>query len=124
MSQKWPSVEGRYRIGNPDSPVAICTMASLDMIDIFPMDRIAVVGKTVTENLGIEKIISNVVTNPNIRYIIFCGKISKGHFVEDAIECLIKNGIDSEKRIIGAKGAMPVLKNVSEEEIETFRGAL
>lgn len=116
---EWPVVPGRYKVGNKNSPVAVCTMASVDLT--LPLDNISMVGKTVTENVGIEKIVKNIVSNTNIRFLICCGKISKGHFVSDALECLVKNGVDGEKRIVGAKGAMPIVKNLTEEQIEHFR---
>lgn len=120
-NQDWPDVEGRYKIGDPKSCVAVCTMASLDLIEKIPNGSIALIGKCVTENLGIEKIVKNMISNPNIRFIILCGKVSEGHFVGQAIKSLIANGVDSEKRIVGARGGMPVLKNLSDEEIEMFR---
>jgi len=116
---EWPVSEGRYRVGNAESPIAVCTMASVDME--LPMDKIAIAGKCVTENLGVEKIIKNTVSNPKIRYIIFSGKESQGHFVGQSVKSLKDNGIDEEKRIIGAKGGMPILKNLHPEEIERFR---
>lgn len=116
---EWPPAEGRYAVGNKQSPVAVCTMSSVDIR--LPMDRIAISGKCVTENLGVEKIIRNVVANPNIRYIIVAGRESMGHFVDNALESLVENGTDEEGRIKGAKGGIPVLKNVSNEEIERFR---
>ena len=116
---KWPILEGRYRVGNPDSPVAICTMATVDME--FPMDRIAIAGKCVTENMGIEKIVKNTISNPHIRYMIICGKVPMGHFVDNAIISLIDNGVDAEGRIIGARGGIPVVKNLTPQEIERFR---
>jgi|GEM_PF-361075 len=115
----WPILEGRYKVGNKQSPIAICTMSSVDLE--FPMDKIAIAGKCVTENLGIEKIVKNTVSNPNIRYMIICGKVSMGHFVDNAIVSLIENGVDSEGRILGAKGGIPVVKNLTNEEIERFR---
>ena len=115
----WPVLEGRYKVGNPDSPVAICTMATVDME--FPMDKIAIAGKCVTENMGIEKIVKNTISNPHIRYMVICGKVPMGNFVDNAIISLIDNGVDSEGRIIGAKGGIPVVKNLSREEIERFR---
>ncbi len=121
MPGKWPLVEGRYKLGPGDSPVAICTMASLDLVDQIPKEGVAIVGKTVTENLGIEKIIENITANPRIRFLILCGKVSKGHFVGEAIKSLVKDGIDPDGRITGARGAMPVLRNVSRERIEQFR---
>ncbi|XOB40485.1 MAG: tetrahydromethanopterin S-methyltransferase subunit A [Candidatus Nealsonbacteria bacterium] len=116
----WPKVEGRYKVGNKTSPIAVCTNASIDDIEI-DLKKIAIIGKCVTENIGIEKIIQNIVSNPNIRYLILCGKKSKGHFISQAIESLKKNGIDQDKRIIGAAGNMPYLRNIDEELIERFR---
>ena len=115
----WPVTEGRYEVGKRDSPVAICTMSSVDMK--FPMDKVAIAGKCVTENLGVEKIVRNLVSNPGIRYLVICGRESMGHFVDNAIESLIENGVDEEGRIVGAKGGIPVLKNLSGDEIAKFR---
>jgi len=116
----WPVAEGRYQIGNKDSPIAVCTNASIDEINL-DLKKVAILGKCVTENIGIEKIIQNIVSNPNIRYLILCGRQSKGHFVSQAIESLKKNGIDSKKRIIGALGNMPYLRNIDESLIDRFR---
>lgn len=118
--EKWPLVEGRYTVGNKNSPIAVCTNASIDEIEV-DLKKVAIIGKCVTENIGIERIIQNIVSNSNIRYLILCGRNSKGHFVSQAIEALIENGIDKEKRIIGAKGNMPYLKNIDGELVERFR---
>lgn len=115
---KWPTLPGRYKLGNLDSPVAVTTMASIEMD--LPMDDIAIMGKTVTENIGVERIVKNIISNPKIRFLVCCGKVSKGHFVGDALKCLAENGVDEKKRIIGAKGSMPVVKNLSLEEIKRF----
>ena len=121
--ENWPPLEGRYKIGNKNSPIAVCTNASIDEIKL-DLKKIAIIGKCVTENIGIEKIIQNTVSNPNIRYLVLCGRDSKGHFVAQAIESLIKNGVDKEKRIIGAKGNMPYLKNLDDKVIETFQNQI
>ena len=118
--KNWPLIEGRYKKGNPQSPVAVCTNATVEGIKV-DMKKVAIIGKCVTENIGIEKIIQNIVSNPNIRYLVLCGKPSKGHFVAQAIESLIKNGVDEKERITGAKGNMPYLKNIAKELIERFR---
>lgn len=117
--KEWPPVEGRYNVGDRGSPVAVCTMSSVDIR--LPMDKIAISGKCVTENLGVEKIVKNVIANPGIRYIIVAGRESMGHFVDNALESLVEKGVDEEGRIIGAKGGIPVLKNLQKEEIERFR---
>lgn len=116
----WPAVEGRFYVGNKNSPVAVCTNATVEGIKL-DMEKVAICGKCVTENIGIEKIIQNVIANPNIRFLILCGKPSKGHFVEQAITALIQNGVDQEKTIIGAVGNMPYLKGLDIEIIERFR---
>lgn len=118
--KNWPPIEGRYEIGNQTSPIAICTNASIDEIKI-DLKKVAIIGKCVTENVGIEKIIQNVVSNQNIRYLVLCGRDSKGHFVAQAIEALVENGLDKNKRIIGAKGNMPYLKNIDKSLIDRFR---
>lgn len=116
----WPPIEGRYKVGNKSSLIAVCTNASIDEIEV-DLQKIAIIGKCVTENIGIEKIIQNTVSNPNIRYLILCGRQSKGHFVSQAIEALKKNGIDESMKIIGAKGNMPYLRNLDRDLIERFR---
>lgn len=116
----WPPIEGRYQVGNKNSPIAVCTLASIDEIEV-DLNKVAIVGKCVTENIGIEKIIQNVVSNQNIRYLLLCGRESKGHFVAQALESLKKNGIDKEKKIVGATGSLPHLKNIDESLIQRFR---
>jgi tetrahydromethanopterin S-methyltransferase subunit A len=118
--ENWPPIDGRYKLGNKNSPIAVCTIASIDEINI-DLNKVAIIGKCVTENVGIEKIIQNVVSNPNIRYLILCGRESKGHFVAQAIESIKENGIAEDGRIIGAKGNMPYLRNIDKEVIARFR---
>lgn len=119
INKKWPVEDGRYKVGNQESCVAVCTNASIEDINL-PIEKIAIIGKCLTENVGIEKIIKNIVTNPNIRYLILCGKESKGHYVSQCFVSLVKNGIDDNKKIKGAKGAMPYLKNLDKKIIERF----
>ncbi|MDD5433417.1 MAG: dCTP deaminase [Candidatus Pacebacteria bacterium] len=116
----WPVVEGRFYVGNKNSPVAVCTNATVEGIEL-DMAKVAICGKCVTENIGIEKIIQNIIANPNIRFLLLCGKPSKGHYVEQAIMALKQNGVDKEKTIIGAVGNMPHLKGLDTEVIERFR---
>ena len=116
----WPLLEGRYLVGNANSPVAVCTNATVEGIEL-DMEKVAIRGKCVTENIGVEKIIRNIVSNPNIRFLILCGRVSKGHFVENAFVSLKNNGIDKDKRIIGARGNTPFLKGIDEDSVERFR---
>ncbi|MEM7821501.1 MAG: tetrahydromethanopterin S-methyltransferase subunit A [Candidatus Aenigmatarchaeota archaeon] len=121
MNQEWPVLPGRYKVLNKQSCVAVCTLSSLELIEKINSEKIAIVGKAVTENIGIERIVKNIVSNPLIRFLIVCGEEPKGHYVGQALKCLVENGVDGEGKIIGAIGAMPYLKNLKNEEIELFR---
>ncbi len=119
--REWPVVPGRYHVGNKQSPVAVCTLSSVALTrKIGPREDIAIVGKTFTENLGIEKMIRNIVTNPAIRFLVLCGKESP-HRVGQSVQALVANGVDQDGRIVESKGRLPQLTNVSREEIEWFR---
>jgi len=120
MSSNWPPEEGRYTVGNPKSPIAICTEATVAGIN-FNKKLVAIWGKCVTENVGIEKIVKNIITNPNIRFLILCGKKSHGHDVGQTIIALIKNGIDKKDRVIGSTGSIPILNHLTSDEIKRFR---
>lgn len=122
---EWPPIPGRYYVGNKNACIAICTLASIDLPEKLNepkyLEKIAIVGKTVTENVGIEKLVKNVVSNPNIRFLILCGMESRGHYVGQAIISLANNGIDENGKIIDAKGPLPSVKNLTKQQVEIFR---
>jgi tetrahydromethanopterin S-methyltransferase subunit A len=119
--EEWPVVSGQFYVGQKDSPVAVCTLSSLDLMrKIGRRDDIAIIGKTFTENLGIEKMIRNIVTNPSIRFLILSGRESP-HRVGQSLIALKEHGVDSDGRIIESLGILPVIKNVAPEEIAAFR---
>ena len=119
--EDWPVVSGQFYVGQKDSPVAVCTLSSLDLMrKIGRRDEIAIIGKTFTENLGIEKMIRNIVTNPSIRFLILCGRESP-HRVGQSLIALREHGVDTDGRIIQSLGILPVIKNVASQEITAFR---
>lgn len=81
----------------------------------------ALSGTLQTENIGIEKMLCNLVADPNIRYLIVCGPESPGHLVGDAITALAENGVDENRRIIGAQAPTPYLFNIPHQFVERFR---
>lgn len=109
---------GEFTVGSIESQIAVDTLAS--KID-FPKELVAIWGQHKTENLGIEKIVANVVSNPNIRYLIVCGEEVRGHRSGASIISLRSNGIDDNGKIIGATGAVPYIENVPAEAIARFR---
>jgi tetrahydromethanopterin S-methyltransferase subunit A len=81
---------------------------------------LSIVGKTHTENIGIEKIIKNLLFVPSIKYLIICGNES-GHYSGDTLKALFQNGVDMNMRVIGTKAKRPILINITSNEVETFR---
>ncbi len=112
-------ISGDYKIINKKARIAIDTLTS--PIEDFFFDEAFIVGSHKTENLGIERIIINLVANPQVRAIIICGKESFGHYAGQALLSIWKNGIDDEGRIIGAKGPIPYIENINAHVISRFR---
>jgi tetrahydromethanopterin S-methyltransferase subunit A len=129
--EDYPPEEGRYVRGNDFSPVAVAIIlnrdedkipAEIEMLVRSGIESGAALSGTVqTENIGFEKIICNVIANPNIRYIILSGPESPGHSTGEALKALFQNGVDSEKRILGTASPHPLLYNIPMEYIERFR---
>ena len=120
-AEPWPVLTGEYEAGNPENPVAVCSCGSHLKYSELLAAGAALAGPCKTENIGIEKMVANIVSNPNIRYLIITGMEVKGHITGQAADSFIKNGIDKEGRIIGAKGAIPFIQNLTPESIERVR---
>jgi len=120
-SEPWPVITGEYEAGNPENPVAVCSCGShLKAAELLAAGA-SLVGPCKTENIGIEKMVANMVSNPNIRYLIVTGMEVKGHITGQAVESFLTGGVDKEGRIVGAKGAIPFIQNLSEEHIERVK---
>lgn len=120
----WPPVVGEYFTLDKGGPVAVSTLTSTQLAEELAHRRpqgLAIVGKTETENIGIDKVIKNVITNPALHYLIIAGAESEGHLVGQTFLALAENGVDAQGRVIGSRGKRPVLRNVSAPEIATFR---
>ncbi|MDO9522185.1 MAG: tetrahydromethanopterin S-methyltransferase subunit A [Methanocorpusculum sp.] len=116
----WPIIQGDYQTGDANSPVAVITMGShLDEAGLCAAGA-ALAGSCKTENLGIEKVVANVISNPNIRFVLLCGTEVKGHLSGQSIEAMHKNGVEGGK-IVGSTGAIPFLENLTAEHIKRFQ---
>jgi tetrahydromethanopterin S-methyltransferase subunit A len=62
-----------------------------------------------------------VTTNRAIRFLLLCGKESPVFQPAQALCALLTSGVVPDKRIIGAAGPLPILKNLSPEQIAAFR---
>ncbi|WP_255346877.1 DUF4346 domain-containing protein [Sedimentibacter sp. B4] len=117
---------GEYHVLNLDelSPVAVSTLSNSKLADELAGLKpkgLSIVGKTETENIGVEKIIKNILAVPSIKYLILCGKDSEGHYSGNTLMKIFENGVDYNNKVIDSKGRKPVLINTLAEEIESFR---
>ncbi|HWQ48980.1 MAG TPA: tetrahydromethanopterin S-methyltransferase subunit A [Methanosarcina sp.] len=117
VAETWPIVKGDYTVGNPRSRILVVTLAS----QINPSPEAAIWGSSKTENLGVEKIIVNTISNSNIRYILICGKESRGHLAGHSLLAIHANGVDEKGKIIGSEGAIPFIENISRAAIKRFQ---
>jgi len=123
----WPPLPGNYRVMRFQAPVAVCTLNSDHLIKSLyehELDGVSIVGSLHTENLGIEHLIRNVLSNPHIRFLLVCGEDTRnaiGHLPGQSLLALAQHGTNDKMRIIEARGKRPLLKNIAQEEIDAFR---
>ena len=130
----YPPEEGRYVRGNDASPVAVAIILNHDADKIPPEieglvragieSGAALSGTIQTENIGFEKVVCNIVANPNIRYIILGGPESEGHWTGEALKALLRYGVDEKMRIRETSAPHPFLYNLPMEFIARFRKQL
>lgn len=122
----WPPLPGDYRIVRYHAPVAVCALNSTQLMTELASrapEGLAIVGTLHTENLGIERLIRNVLANPHLRFLILCGADTQqaiGHLPGQSLASLFAEGLDERGRIRGARGKRPVLKNVRPDHVEAF----
>ena len=134
----YPTEAGCFLRGNHYSPVAVVVLlnapygtlppnmqsipAEIEKLVMVAIETGAALSGTLqTENIGIEKIVCNVVGNPNIRYLVLCGEEVAGHQAGSAVKALLANGINEKRTIIGSQAVTPYLFNISLEAVERFR---
>ena len=137
----YPPEKGCYLRGNDNSPVAVVVLLNApygamppevqsipekieNLVKTAIETGAALSGTLQTENIGIEKIVCNIVANPNIRYLVVCGNEVEGHNTGTAIKALMENGIDERRTIIGSQAQTPYLFNIPMEAISRFREQL
>ena len=117
-------IQQEYYIGK-GRIIAICTLSSLDLLKEIKnnnliMEKISIVGRLLSENKGIDKIIKFTTNNKSLKYLLLCGEEVKGHLSGQTLIALKKNGIDQNKKVINAPAPYPFL-TCSNDEIEYFR---
>ncbi len=120
MNDEYYPWSGEFTACLPDGCIAVVLLN----IEYTPSDRVAIYGSLKTENIGIEKIVANVISNPYIRYLVVCGDDIRGHRSGSSLVALNKNGIDDQHKIIDAPGAIPYIENLNEEAIDRVRAQI
>ena len=120
----WPPYPGDYVVGDPSGSIAVCTLASHDLPNSLMASGepgIAISGKCDTENIGVEKVVLNILANSNIRWLILCGNEAEGHRPGDAFLKLKEFGVDAGMRVQNAASWRPILKNLTMLHVARFR---
>ncbi|MDE1728746.1 MAG: tetrahydromethanopterin S-methyltransferase subunit A [Thaumarchaeota archaeon] len=118
-------IEDEMFFGNPKSNIAICTLSSMSLLkDISKssiIKEVAIAGRLLSENKGIDSLVRSVISNEKIDTIILCGKDTLGHKPGDSLLCLYKNGINADQKIIGSSSPHPIL-TVTKKQVSKFQG--
>lgn len=120
-------IKHEYYLGN-GSRIAICTLSSIKLLieisnDTKVMNNVAIVGRLLSENKGIDKIIKYCLTNKELVHLIVCGKDARGHRASNALIALSNNGVTKEGKIIMSKSPSPHIMSTY-EEVQSFRNRI
>ncbi len=132
VSDLWIVEPAIVFIGNKFHPCAVLVPLDDDVgreIIRHVVDMgVAIAGFCKTANIGIEKVICNVLANPNIRWIVVAGHENPGHKSGKAIVMLHRYGIDPKTRRIMCGPDNPCtdiptgyIPNIPLEAVERFR---
>jgi tetrahydromethanopterin S-methyltransferase subunit A len=120
----WPPYPGNYVLGNPEGNVAICTLSNRDLparLIAAGEPAVAIAGRCDTENIGVEKIVLNLLANPRIRWLVICGAEAKGHRAGQALLRLKERGVNADMRVLESASWRPILKNLTLLDVVQFR---
>ena len=124
IENPWPPYPGEYIVGNPTGSVAIWTLSNRELpqklIALVGPD-LAIAGRCDTENIGIEKVVLNLLANTHIRWLLLCGVEAPGHRAADAFLGLKERGVDANMRVLESVSWRPVLKNLTLFDVARFR---
>ena len=110
--------------GNQNSTIVVCTLSSIDLLRKLSnsalLQSVAVVGRLLSENKGIESLVRYVIFHSNIKTIVLCGNEVWGHKAGHSLLALHKNGINNSGRIINSSSPDPIL-TLTEFEVKKFQ---
>ncbi len=111
--------------GDPNSPVAVCTLSSFDLLDRLAgtslVQRVAIIGPLETENVGLERMLVTLLQRPRIRWLVVCGEERRGRYQGQALRSLFSNGLDEQGAIRGARSRRATLRRLTPQHVEIIR---
>ena len=120
----WPPYPGDYSLGDATGSVAVCTLSSRELpaeIIRLAEPSIGIAGRCDTENIGVEKVVLNILAAPRLRSLILCGTEAQGHRTGDAFRQLKAKGVDANMRVLESASWRPILKNLTLVDVARFR---
>ena len=112
-----------YYLGSGKA-AAICTLSSIVLLEMisrsYLMNNVLIAGRLLSENKGIDAMISFTIKHSELKRILICGIEVKGHRAGQALLALASNGMDLSGRIIGAASPYPFV-TLRAQEVDTFR---
>jgi tetrahydromethanopterin S-methyltransferase subunit A len=116
-----PTIIGDVVFGDAASPVAVCTLGSRSLLSgLAGRPEIAVAGRVFTENVGVERMVQNLLGFRSVRFMIVCGR-ETSHRVGETILALHRAGLDEGGRVIGSSAPEPVMPNLTSEQVAAFQ---
>jgi tetrahydromethanopterin S-methyltransferase subunit A len=104
------------------SNISLCALSSINLLITISkldiMDDLLIAGRLHSENKGIDQMINYCINHPQLKYLLLCGKDTKGHYPGDALICLIEHGIDENGRILGTIAPSPLLSSDKENVLK------
>ena len=100
-------IEERIFFGNSKSSIALCTLSSISLLreiaNSSVMDKIAVAGRLLSENKGIDSLVRYVISNTKISTIILCGEDATGHRPGHSLLCCTKMALVKMEKLLAHK---------------------
>src|SRR5712692_8761852 len=117
-------IEEKIFSGNSESRIAVCTLSNVRLLKKIAnsslMSKIAIAGRLLSENKGIDSLVRYVISNTKIGTIILCGEDTVGHRPGHSLVCLYKNGIDENGKIIASQSPEPIV-SLTKQEVTRFQ---
>jgi tetrahydromethanopterin S-methyltransferase subunit A len=112
-------------VGNLQSPVAVCTLSSHELLDRISRSdlasRVAMLGPLETENLGIERMLGTLLRAPRIRWLIVCGEEARGRYQGQALNAVFEHGVEADGAIRRARSRRARIRALSPEQVDAVR---